>query len=143
MTEASAPPATCSTLAAPLAAYANYCEVGHNAFEFIFDFGQFRPEQGAVQIHSRIVTGPVQAKVFARMFATAIDRFEECNGSIADLDDEDALSALIGSVPDFERRAANVRARPAAPSSPGTPPSPPDVSASPAHPGAPAPYSQR
>lgn len=131
MTETSALPAS-SPLATPLAAYANYCEVGHNAFEFIFDFGQFRPEQGAVQIHSRIVTGPVQAKLFARMFASAIDRFEETNGSIADLDDEDALGALIGSLPDFERRAATARGRPAA-----------APQSTPAQPGAPAPLAQR
>ncbi len=132
MTDAAPPPALCSAVATPLAAYANYCEVGHNAFEFIFDFGQFRPEQGGVQIHSRIVTGPVQAKLFARMFTSAVDRFEAANGSIADLDDEDALSALIGSVPDFERRAAHVRA--CAPSQPG---------ASAPHPGASAPPTPR
>lgn len=96
---------------APLAIYANYCEVGHNAFEFLLDFGQFRPESGKVHVHSRIVAGPVQAKLFARLFTQAIDRFEASHGAIADIAEDDALGALIGSVSDFERRALRARAR--------------------------------
>jgi Protein of unknown function (DUF3467) len=96
----------------PLAIYANYCEVGHNAFEFLLDYGQFRPESGNVQVHSRIVTGPVQAKLFARMFTQAVERFEASHGLIADVSDEDALGGLIDSIPDFERRAMRARARP-------------------------------
>jgi len=96
----------------PLAIYANYCEVGHNAFEFLFDFGQFRPESGNVNVHSRIVTGPVLAKLFARMFAQAVDRFEESHGPIADVSDEDALAGLIDNIPDFEWRAIRARSRP-------------------------------
>ena len=26
--------------------YANYCKVGHNAFEFVLDFGQYYPDNG-------------------------------------------------------------------------------------------------
>lgn len=96
----------------PLAIYANYCEVGHNAFEFLFDFGQFRPESGNVQVHSRIVAGPVQAKLFARLFTEAVDRFEASHGLIADVTDEDALGGLIDSIPDFELRAMRARSRP-------------------------------
>ncbi|MGA1797146.1 DUF3467 domain-containing protein [Sphingomonas sp. 4RDLI-65] len=103
-----------------LATYANYCEVGYNAFEFLLDFGQFRPEARAVNVHSRIVAGPVQAKLFARLLADAIARFESAHGAIADLDDEDPLSALITSLPEFEHRATTVRAQPLSPS-----PSPP------------------
>ena len=98
----------------PLAVYANYCEVGHNAFEFLIDFGQFRPEADAVQVHSRIVTGPVQAKLFSRLLADAVARFEMAHGTIAELSDDDALGALIGCAPDFERRAIRARSRPLA-----------------------------
>lgn len=108
-----------------LATYANYCEVGYNAFEFLLDFGQFRPEARAVNVHSRIVAGPVQAKLFARLLADAIDRFESAHGAIADLDDEDPLSALITSLPEFEHRATTLRARPPSPTpSPSPSPSP-------------------
>lgn len=97
---------------APLAIYANHCEIGHNAFEFLLDFGQYRPEIGAVHVHSRIVAGPVQAKLFARLFVQAVERFEAVHGAIAELDDDDVLGALIGNIPDFERRAQHARARP-------------------------------
>ena len=106
---------------APLAVYANYCEVGHNAYEFLLDFGQFRPESGTVQVHSRIVAGPVQAKLFARLFSDAVERFEAQHGAIADIADDDALSALFGSLPDFERRAMIARSRPAATAAPAFP----------------------
>jgi uncharacterized protein DUF3467 len=98
----------------PLATYANYCEVGHNAFEFLIDYGQFRPEAGAVQVHSRIVTGPVQAKLFARLLGDAIARYEAQHGAITDLDEDDPLSALIAAQPDFEGRAIRARSQPPA-----------------------------
>ncbi len=120
------PPALApATNGAPLAVYANYCEVGHNAFEFLLDFGQFRPETDSVHVHSRIVAGPVQAKLFARLFSDAVERFEAAHGPIAEVTDDDALSALLGSVPDFERRAIRARARPLPThTNPATPASP-------------------
>jgi hypothetical protein len=105
-----------------LAVYANYCEVGHNALEFLIDFGQFRPEADGVHVHSRIVTGPVQAKLFSRLIADAIARFEAEHGTIADLPDSDPLSALIGNAPEFERRAMRARAHPSVPTGAPAPP---------------------
>ena len=117
---ASTPPASAEQ--GPLAIYANYFEVGHNAFEFLFEFGQFRPDSGNIHVHSRIVAGPVQAKLFARMFAQAVDRFEATHGVIADVTDEDALSGLIVSIPDFEWRAMRARDRPMSDTDPSVPP---------------------
>lgn len=98
--------------AAPLAAYANYFEVGHNAFEFLIDFGQFQPEAGDVTLHSRMATGPVHAKLLAQLLADAIMRFEAEHGAIADLS-EPLLEPFLTPPPDFERRAAAIRnARP-------------------------------
>ena len=130
-------PNTPSTIAGDLAlaTYANYCEVGYNAFEFLLDFGQFRPEARAVNVHSRIVAGPVQAKLFARLLADAIARFESAHGAIADLDDEDPLGALITSLPEFEHRATTVRAHPQSPAASPTP--------SPSHPPGTTPPSPR
>jgi hypothetical protein len=108
-------PHHCSSLV-PLATYANYCEVGHNAFEFLIDYGQFRPEAGAVQIHSRIVAGPVQAKLFARLLGEAVGRYEAQHGTIPDLDGDDPLGALMAAQPDFEGRA---RVEPSQPPVPG------------------------
>ena len=34
--------------------YANYFKVGHNAFEFVLDFGQYYPANGEAQFHTRI-----------------------------------------------------------------------------------------
>lgn len=101
--------------AAPLAVYANYCEVGHNAFEFLLDFGQFRPETTTVHVHSRIVSGPVQAKLFARLLSDAVTSFEATHGAIPELADDDALGGLIGAVPEFEHRAIRARGRPLSP----------------------------
>ena len=123
----SAEPASRPPHDSPLAVYANYCEVGFNAYEFLIDFGQFRPEQAAIHVHSRIVSGPVQAKLFARMLAEAIARHEAEHGLIADIEAEDALEALFASGPEFERRALKARRRPAPALTPVAAESEPDV----------------
>lgn len=99
---------------APLAAYANYFEVGHNAFEFLIDFGQFQPEVDAVTMHSRMATGPVHAKLLAAMLSDAVAQFEAEHGAIADLA-EPAIEPLMIAPPDFEHRAARARAAAACP----------------------------
>ena len=107
----SAEPASRTPTDSPLAIYANYCEVGFNAYEFLIDFGQFRPEQAAIHVHSRIVSGPVQAKLFARMLSDAVARHEAEHGLIADVEAEDALEALFASATEFERQALTARRR--------------------------------
>lgn len=92
-----------------MAAYTNYFEIGHNAFEFLVDFGQFQPEAEAVAMHSRIVTGPVHAKLLAQLLSQAINRFEDEHGAIADLAGPE-IEALLILPPDFERRAEQARA---------------------------------
>lgn len=62
--------------------YANYFEVGHNIYEFLFKFGQLDPDLGCAQMHTRIVMGPVHAKLLADMLADAIARFERDHGEI-------------------------------------------------------------
>lgn len=99
---------------APLAAYANYFEVGNNAFEFLIDFGQYQPEAAQVTIHSRMATGPVHAKLLAQLLADAIARFEAEHGEIANLG-EPGTEPLLVLPPDFERRAAAARAEAALP----------------------------
>jgi len=64
------------------ARYANYFQVGHNAFEFLFDFGQFYPESTVAQFHTRIVTSPVYAKVLSETLRGSIDQYEQAFGVI-------------------------------------------------------------
>ncbi len=103
----------------PLARYANYFEVSHNAFEFLIDFGQFQPEAGAVQLHSRMATGPTHAKLLAAVLHNAVAEFEGEHGVIADLLEEDnPLELIHASLPDFEQRAARARDDAASPPGP-------------------------
>jgi hypothetical protein len=62
--------------------YANYFKVGHNAFEFLFDFGQSQGESGGVSIHTRIVTAPGYAKAFMKTLTESIALYEEEFGTI-------------------------------------------------------------
>ncbi len=71
----------------PEGRYANYFKVGHNAFEFILDAGQFYPEGKEAQLHTRIVTSPVYAKALLKILQGAVNRYEQVLGNIAG-DDE-------------------------------------------------------
>jgi len=62
--------------------YANDFQVGHNAFEFVFDFGQFYPEAIAARFHTRIITGPAYAKVLSKTLQKAIEQYEQTFGVI-------------------------------------------------------------
>jgi len=53
--------------------YANYFKVGHNAFEFVLDFGQFFSESGEERIHTRIVIGPNYARSLQAILKKSID----------------------------------------------------------------------
>lgn len=66
--------------------YANYLEVGYNAFEFLLDFGQFYPEGGKPQLHTRIVTGPAYAKTFLEILQQSVEQYEESFGAISPTD---------------------------------------------------------
>ena len=62
--------------------YANYFEVGHNAFEFYVDFGQYDPQSEKVQMHTRIVTSPVYGKLLGETLASSVQSFEREHGPI-------------------------------------------------------------
>jgi hypothetical protein len=99
---------------APLASYTNYFEVGHNAYEFLIDFGQYRPEVKEIALHTRIALGPSHAKLLARTLVTAVDGHEAEHGAIPEIDDSaDPLVLVLRSLPDFERRAIAARRAPA------------------------------
>src|SRR5690242_13111038 len=56
--------------------YANNFEVGHNAFEFVIDFGQVLDEGGSETWHGRVVSGPLAAKVLNDLLRRAVEDYE-------------------------------------------------------------------
>lgn len=88
-------PELAAELATDLATYANQFEVGYNAFEFLFDFGQDYADgtgDAAASTHTRIVTAPAYAKVFLDLLDRSIVDYEAQFGAIA-------LPASAGAVP--------------------------------------------
>ena len=70
--------------------YANYFAIGYNEYEFVIDFGQSYSEKDPPELCTRIVTGPVYAKVFLKMLRDSIETFETTYGSISDEDVENS-----------------------------------------------------
>lgn len=62
--------------------YANYLEIGHNEHEFVFDFGESYENDEPTRVHTRIVTGPVYAKVFLKLLQSAMAEYEESYGPL-------------------------------------------------------------
>jgi len=66
----------------PEGRYANFFKVGHNAFEFLVDFGQLFPGTHEGHLHTRIVTSPVYVKELLETLKEAVDRYELTFGPI-------------------------------------------------------------
>ena len=94
-----------------LASYANYFEVGHNAFEFLIDAGQVEPQSGNVQLMSRVAISPVHAKLLAQLLTRAIAQFEATHHEIPDIGDPEPDLAMLPPQ-EFERRAIDARSKP-------------------------------
>jgi hypothetical protein len=62
--------------------YANYFKVGHNAVEFLLDFGQFYPEGPQAGFHTRIITPPIYAKALLEILRESVDQYEQTFGVI-------------------------------------------------------------
>jgi hypothetical protein len=56
--------------------YANVFHVGHNAAEFLIDFGQYFPEDRGEQMHTRIITPPAYAKALLGLLAESVAAYE-------------------------------------------------------------------
>ena len=67
--------------------YVNYFEIGHNAFEFILDFGQFYDGEAKASLHSRIVTSPVYVKTLVGMIQRALRQYEASYGRVEEQDE--------------------------------------------------------
>ena len=68
--------------------YANYFEVGYNAFEFVLDFGQLYSESNEVQFFTRIITNPISAKNLVEVLEESIAQYEQIHGIIKMQDPE-------------------------------------------------------
>ena len=66
----------------PEARYANVFTIGHNALEFIIDFGQRYSTHETPSAHTRIVTNPSYARALLATLSEAIAEYERSFGVI-------------------------------------------------------------
>jgi Protein of unknown function (DUF3467) len=69
--------------------YVNCFNSGYNAFEFVFEFGQFFPGGGDAQWHTKVITSPPYAKALLETIQASIANYERTYGSIPSLDEAD------------------------------------------------------
>jgi hypothetical protein len=72
----------------PEGRYANHFKLGHNAFEFILDFGQFHPQPKGPHYHTRVIASPVYAKSLLQLLQHAVHQYEAAYGAIPKDDTE-------------------------------------------------------
>jgi len=72
--------------------YANHFRVGHNAFEFIIDFGQFYDGNKKADFNFRTITSPAYAMELMEMLAESLREFEANFGKIEHLNNDDIMS---------------------------------------------------
>jgi hypothetical protein len=63
-------------LSARISRYANAFNIGHNAFEFVLEFGQQLSEEEEVAMHTRIVTHPIYARALHASLGDSLLRYE-------------------------------------------------------------------
>jgi len=57
--------------------YANYFQIGHNAVEFIVEFGQLYSDAAVPLLHTRIITSPPYAKTLLTLLQEALVEHEK------------------------------------------------------------------
>jgi hypothetical protein len=62
--------------------YANYFQIGHNAFEFLLDFGQLYSDREQETFHTRIITSPQYARELLKVLSEAVGQYEGAFGPI-------------------------------------------------------------
>ena len=58
--------------------YANCFNSGFNAFEFVFEFGQYFPGAGDPHWHTRVITSPPYAKALFETIRESLTQYESC-----------------------------------------------------------------
>jgi hypothetical protein len=64
--------------------YANYFQIGHNAVEFIIEFGQLYSDESVPLLHTRIITTPSYGKTLLRLLQEALSEHEAQFGPARD-----------------------------------------------------------
>ena len=77
------------------AKYTNYFNIGHNAHEFVLDFGQFYSEEEHAQLHTRLVVGPTFARALAALLKQSLETYESSHGAIAPLKESAEIDPRI------------------------------------------------
>jgi Protein of unknown function (DUF3467) len=72
--------------------YANYFQVGHNAFEFVLEFGQLYRGGDAPSLHTRIIANPAYVKEFLQVLGNALNAYQHTFGELDDPDDLDGVA---------------------------------------------------
>jgi hypothetical protein len=62
--------------------YANYAEIGHNAYEFVFDFGQVWLDGDPAMVYVRVVTNPETAQRLYGALDNALSAYRTTFGVI-------------------------------------------------------------
>jgi len=97
--------------------YANYFEVGHNAAEFVIDFGQCHDDQGPGRPLTRLVTSPLCAKLLTTMLNRAVERYESDHGAIESGEDSvDPLEVVLQSIEGYDHALRSLTRKRGAPS---------------------------
>ena len=96
--------------------YVNYFEVAHNRYEFLIEFGQYRPgkddDGGTVAIHTRLALSPPYAKMLSDLLSRAVSEHEKGHGPVATIADATRpFDIVLHSLPEFEARARQLRAQ--------------------------------
>jgi hypothetical protein len=60
----------------PERVYANYVTIGHNAFEFVFEFGQLYNGGGEARVQARVVMSPPSAHELMQVLGEALREYD-------------------------------------------------------------------
>jgi hypothetical protein len=71
--------------------YANYFQIGQNAIEFVFEFGQLYSDEPVPLLHTRIVTSPSYAKDLLVLLKKALAEHETQYGPASSVTDGSAV----------------------------------------------------
>jgi uncharacterized protein DUF3467 len=62
--------------------YSNYAEIGHNASEFVFDFGQVWFDGTPAGVYLRVITNPDTAQRLYELLNDALSQYRSAFGEI-------------------------------------------------------------
>ena len=79
--------------------YANLAIITHSHAEFVVDFVNVMPGTPKSKVKSRIILTPMHAKRFMKALAENVERYEQANGPIHDLEQVEIPMHFGGPTP--------------------------------------------